>query len=298
MGLGWYLRRIGLLTEELVSGMNKLGFVVLFPIMLMQKIGAQQIGKVFNGPLMFGCLITYGSIWVISFIIVKFKKDIAPNRQGVIVQGAFRSNTAVIGLAILAGVYGESVFGPAGIVLSAVVPFMNVFSVLALILPHRSAKGKKSLAQMALIFATNPLIIGALLGAAKSAIGFSFPNAINGAFEMLADMAIPISLIGAGGSLKLEKIRVDLRASLIVSFLKLLLMPAMAWAILSMVFHVSGMMLTIGVIYSAAPTAIASFIMSEQLEGDADLAASILVLTHLISIFTMSAWLAALLRWA
>ncbi len=297
MGLGWLLRRVGLFTEELVSGLNRVAFLAIFPIFLIQKIGSQPLGEVFNGALISGTLISYCLIWLIVFALVKLKGDVDPQRAGVIVQGAFRPNTAVLGLAILSGAWGDAVFGPGGMLLGAVVPFLNVFSVLALLLPHRDRGGLKGFGRMALAVASNPFIIGALLGTARSASGIKPPVVIDSAFELLSDMAIPVMLLCVGGNLRLEKLRSDLGATLPTSFIKLIFMPALTWAVLGGIFHLSGMVLAIGVIFAAAPTAMVSFIMADQMKGDSDLAASILVMTSLFSIITMSLWLAALFRW-
>lgn len=297
IGLGWFLRRVGLLSENLVSGMNKFSFIVLLPILLFQKIGLHPIEEAFNGPLIIGSLISCGAVWLAMFGLVKLKGNIAPDRTGVMVQGSFRPNTAVVGLAILAGAYGDSVFGPGGVLLGVHVPFINILSVLALLLPHRTTRGLEGFSTMFAALVSNPLIIGAFLGALRSATGFGLPVFVDTAFDMLTAMAIPLALICVGGSLRFDKLRIDMAASLATTAMKLVFMPALAWAILGGLFHLDGMMLAIGVIYASAPTASSSFIMAHQMEGDSDLAASILVTTYLFSIFTMSAWLAALFRW-
>jgi len=298
MGLGWFLRRRGVLTEELASGLNKMAFVIMMPLLLFQKIGSQPLGEVFSGALISGTLLSFGAIWLMTLAIVKLVRRVRPERRGVIVQGSFRPNTAVVGLAVLSGAWGNAVFAPAGMLLGALVPFMNFLSVLALLLPHRYQKGLKGFGAMAMALAGNPLIIGAILGAARSASGMHPPVAINSALDMLADMAIPVALLGAGGSLNLEKIRGDFKATLGTTFIKLIIMPALTWLILAGMFDVGGMLLGIGVIFAAAPTAMVSYIMADQMKGDSELAASILVLTHLVSIVTMGLWLAALFRWS
>jgi hypothetical protein len=297
IGAGWLFRRVNLLSENLVTGLNRLLFVVVLPILLFQKIGSQPLSEAFSGTLIIGTYISFGLMWVISFAAVKINGKISPDRQGVIIQGASRPNTIVVGLAVLAEAWGEAVYAPAGMLLGALVPFMNVMSVFALLLPHRDNSGLKGFGRMATAVVTNPLVIGAVLGVARSASGIRIPGMLDSAFKMLSDMAIPAALIGAGGSLKMDKVRGDFRASMATSALKLLVMPALTWAILGGIFHVSGMNLGIGVMFASAPVATVSFIMADQMEGDSDLAASILVLTHLFAILTMSLWLASLFQW-
>jgi len=297
IGAGWLFRQINLISENLVTGLNRLLFVVVLPIMLFQKIGSQPLRETFSGALILGAYISFGLMWLISFAAVKLNGKISPARQGVIIQGASRPNTIVVGLAVLAEAWGDKVFAPGGMLLGALVPFMNFLAVFALLLPHRNNSGSKGLSRLFLAVATNPLIIGAILGVARSASGIRIPGMFDSAFKMLSDMAIPAALLGAGGSLRMDKVRGDFRASMATSALKLLVMPAIAWAVLAGMFHLSGMYLGIGVMFASAPVATVSYIMAEQMGGDADLAASILVITHLLAIFTMSLWLASLFRW-
>jgi len=297
MSLGWLLRDVGLLTEELVSGLNRLAFVVVLPILLFQKIGSRPLGEVFNGALITGTFISFGAIWLLTFALLKIKGNVSPRRAGVIVQGAFRPNTAVVGLAILSGAWGGAVFGPGGMLLGALVPFINVLAVLALLSAQRSKGGMKGFVRTVVALVSNPLIIGALLGAVRSATGVNPPGFVNEALDMLSDMAIPVALLGAGGSLRLDKLRADMRASFGVTFIKLIVMPALTWAVLRGIFRLSGMILAIGVIFAATPTSMVSFIMADQMEGDSDLAVSIVAMTDLFSIITISLWLAALFRW-
>jgi len=297
IGAGWFLRARGLLTDSLVTGFNRLVFMAVLPVMLFQKIGSQPLGEVFRGDLMVGSVLGIGLVWPITYALVKLHSGISPDREGVIVQGAGRPNMAVVGLAVLTGGWGAKVLAPAGMVLAPLVLLVNLFAVVFLLLPHRSRGGGNSVAPMLSAVATNPLIIGTALGVAKSASGIGTPAAIDSALEMLSDMAIPAALLGVGASLRPEKISVDLKATLTASALKLVFMPALTWLILKYLLGLSGMNLGIGVVFASAPTATVSFIMAEQMRGDPDLAASILVFSHLAAIFTMSLWLAALFQW-
>ncbi len=297
IGAGWFLRNRGLLTGHLVSGFNRLVFMAVLPVLLFQKIGSQPLGEVFRGDLMLGCVLGIGLVWPIAYVLVKLYGGISPDREGVIVQGAGRPNMAVVGLAVLTGGWGGEVLAPAGVAMAPLVLLVNFFAVVFLLLPHRSRRGVKSVLPMLSAIITNPLIIGTVLGVARSASGLEMPVATDNALEMLSDMAIPAALLGAGASLRPEKISVDLKATLITAGMKLLFMPALVWFILKYLLGISGMYLGIGVIFASAPTATVSFIMAEQMRGDPDLAASILVFTHLAAIFTMSLWLAAIFQW-
>ena len=71
----------------------------------------------------------------------------------------------------------------------------------------------------------------------------------------------------------------------IAASIKLLWLPLIAAALL-IASGVRGQELGIGVLLAATPTATASYIMAHQMKGDAELAASIVMLSTLLSIFS------------
>ena len=136
IGLGFSLKRTGLVNSDFLLSLNRLIYYIALPALLFYKIGTADFTASFNGPLLAGLVISVLVIFVSSYSYGIFR-GYPPSVLGTFCQGAFRGNLAYIGLAIVYNAYGEEGFAIAGIVLGFIVPLFNFLSVVALILPNR-----------------------------------------------------------------------------------------------------------------------------------------------------------------
>ncbi len=103
----------------------------------------------------------------------------------------------------------------------------------------------------------------------------------------LAELALPLALLGIGGFLSFKDITKNHLLTIISTLLKLVIIPAAA-TFAAYAFGFTGNDLGIIFILFACPTAIASFIMAEAMGVNSRLAGNILLLTTLASIVTIT----------
>ena len=127
--IGWFLRKKGLLTEEFARVGDKLVFRVALPVMLFTEIASVDWEDSFDLKFFLFCAavacVSFGVIYGLSWLFVKDRSMI-----GTYAMVSFRGSAAVLGIAFVKNIYGSAGFAPLMIV--AVVPFYNIFSVLAL----------------------------------------------------------------------------------------------------------------------------------------------------------------------
>lgn len=283
IGLGHLLRRLKLFDASFVQQTNRLVYVVFLPLLLFYKIGKADFASFFNGPLVLASSITIAIAFLLTYSYTGFRRYPAPQR-GSFCQGAFRGNLAYVGLAICLNAYGDDGLTRAGILMGFLVPVLNLFAILALLLPQqRSAdeKGPNWLAQIAL----NPLIIASFLGIIWSYWNLTIPLIIDRALGITSGLTLPLALLAIGGSFSLERLKGDLRLATLASSVKLFLLPVIA-AVLLRLFGVQGVDFGIGLLLAGTPAATATYIMAHQMKGDAELAGSIVMLSTLASAFS------------
>ena len=149
-----------MLTEEFVSVCNKLNFKVTLPVMLVRDIAAVDIRAVFDLKYVLFCaLASTACFWIIWGAARLFLMQ--QSLRGAFVQASFRSSAAVMGLAFINNIYGESAMGPLMII--GAVPLYNVFSVLVLTFESESAelmeKRSAKIKQACVNVVKNPIII-------------------------------------------------------------------------------------------------------------------------------------------
>ncbi len=106
--------------------------------------------------------------------------------------------------------------------------------------------------------------------------------------NFLADVALPLALIGIGGSLNIENIKRASTLAFSSSILKLIIVPVVL-TFFAYLFGYRAMDLGIMFILFACPTAIVSFIMAEAMGCNSKLAGNIVVISTIGSVITISA---------
>ncbi len=283
IGLGTLLKRFRLFDEVFLHQTNKLVYVVFLPMLLFHKIGKADFSSFFNAPLVIGSSLVIVIGFTLSSLYARWRHYPAAIR-GSFSQGAFRGNLAYVGLAICLNAYGENGLTSAGILMGFLVPVLNLFAILALLLPQsKTASGDRPgwLGQLAF----NPLIIASFLGIIWSFWKLPLPIIIDRSLSITTGLALPLALLAIGGSFSLQRIKGDIKLAGLASAVKLLLLPFFAYLVLSFL-GVTGRDLGIGILMSGTPAATATYIMAHELKGDAELAGSIVMLSTLASALT------------
>jgi predicted permease len=285
VALGYILKKLGMINENFVTVSSKIVFNISLPALIFFEIVDINLEEVLNiGQISFiyiGTLISFGIAWIIAEAIAKSGRDKAS-----FIQGSFRGNFAIVGLAIIVNYYGVENLGKASLVLAFTIPLYNVLSVIALTLPFRKERQlnyKNTLIEIA----RNPLIIAVIAALPFSYFSIRIPEVIQTTGNYLAALALPLALIGIGGFLSFGDVTKESSLTIISTLLKLVVIPLTA-TIAAYLLDFSGMDLGIIFILFACPTAIASFIMAEAMGANSRLAANILLLTTLASVVTMT----------
>jgi predicted permease len=228
-----------------------------------------------------GTLISFGLSWIISIPFIKEPRD-----RSVFIQGSFRGNYAIVGLALIANVYGTGRLGKAALILAFTIPLYNVLSVIALTVPMRKEK-QLNFSHTLLEIAKNPLILGVIAAIPFSYFSIKIPFVVLKTGEYLAALALPLALLGIGGFLSFTNLRKGAVMVFSSTFLKLVVIP-LAAVYAAYKFGFIGEDLGMLFLLFACPTAIASFIMAEAMGVNSRLAGNILLVTTLGSVLTIT----------
>jgi predicted permease len=286
IALGFAIKKIGVINENFVAITSKFVFNISLPAFIFMKISNIDLTAVLDmGQIIFiyaGTLIVYFIIWIISSYFIKDGRDLS-----VFVQGAYRSNYAIVGLAIIANLFGEEGLGKASLILAFLLPLYNVLAVIILTVPMRKER-KLNLRSTVQEIILNPLIVAVIVALPFSYFKLDLPSMLLTTGNFLADVALPLALIGIGGSLNIENIKRASTLAFSSSILKLIVVPAILTYI-AYLFGYRAMDLGIMFILFACPTAIVSFIMAEAMGCNSKLAGNIVVISTIGSVITISA---------
>ncbi len=283
---GVAFKKLGMIADTTEKQMNNLVFRCFLPLLLFHNIYSTQLEDSFDPLLMGFAVIAVLTMYVLSYCITLplEKKNC---RRGVLIQAMFRSNFVLYGLPVTVSLFGQEAAGTASLVIAVVVPMFNMLSVVAL---EVFRGGKVKLFKILRGIVTNPLVIASVLGLLFLFTGLRLPAFLETPIEDFAGIATPLAFVVLGASFRFADTRLYRRQLILGVFCRLILMPAIflpcaAW------LGIRGPEMSVLLAMLASPTAVSSFTMAQQMDGDAPLAGQLVVFGTLISIVTVFLWI-------
>ena len=288
--IGRLLKQMGMIDEPFANVTNRFVFKICLPCMVFLDLADTDIRTNFDMRYVSFCFMaTLLSIVIIWVLARKCMPD--KSMVGAFVQGAYRSSAAILGIAFIQNIYGTAGMAPLMIIGS--VPLYNIFAVVILTFenPQAAQSSRLPAIKKACVgVLTNPIIIGIVLGLLASYINIPLPKMVNKTISNLAVMASPLALISIGASFEGKKALAKLKPTAIASAIKLVLLTAV-FLPLAVYAGFRDQKLIAIVIMLASPCTPTSYIMAKNMDGDAELAASIIVSTTLLSTVTLTGWI-------
>ena len=282
--LGAWLNNKKIINQEFIQTSSKLIFNIGLPVMLFTSTASHDFQKLVNFQHIIILLATTLIVFFLTSVSGKYIVK-APEDKGVFVQGAFRGNLIIIGLALCANAYGEQGVAIATLPMAVIIIVYNLFSIYTLnaSLHHKKFSLRKNLEDII----KNPLIIGICAGLLVNVVNLPIPNIIMETNLYLAKMTLPLALIGIGGSLNFLQLRENIKPALVASVWKIILSPVILIALM-LIWPIDPISAGVLFFLAASPTATASFIMVKAMKGNSDLAAKIIIISTLLSLFTVT----------
>lgn len=279
--LGVLLKRIGAINDGFIVSASGLVFNVTMPALLFLGIIHADLRDALQPKL----LIFFSFVTLLSFACTwAWAVRRCPHAdRGIYVQGAFRGNNGVVGLALAASMYGDYGISVGAILAALVIVFYNTLSTIVLAVYSPVIKSDPwSIFKSVL---ANPLIISVIVASPFAYFGIALPNWLEKSGSYLAQMTLPLALICIGGTLSLASLRKSGKLAISASLVKMVWLPLFC-TLLAWVLGFRGAELGILFLYFGSPTAAASYIMARTANGNYELAAAIIVLTTLAAAVT------------
>ncbi len=285
--VGGFLKRIGLLTEGFTTVADKFVFKVALPVQLFQDIAAMDIRADFSGKFVVFCMIAttcmFAATWILGAVFLKDKSMV-----GAFAQAAARGSAAILGIAFVENIYGDSGMTPMMIV--AAVPLFNIYSVIILTVTSSEGKFNGALVKNLLVgVVTNPIILGIAAGMVWSLLRLPMPVILSKSVHYIASTATPLALLVLGATFKGREALQKIGPTIAAALLKLVAIPA---AIFPFAIHMGfrGSELVAIMIMLASPTTVTCYIMAKNMGGDDTLSASVVMTATLLSSVTLTLW--------
>lgn len=286
MATGYLLRTLKVADKKGFDTVNRLVFKAFLPTLLFYNIYNTEASEVFDLRLVTFALVGVLAVFLVGYgAVFVLTKDNA--RRGVMLQGFFRSNYAILGLPLVSYICKGEMTGLSALMVAFVVPVFNVLAVVSL---ERFRNGRLEVKKLLLGVARNPLIIGCLLGVVFVLLGIRLPSVVEAAVADVAKIASPLAIIVLGASFTFSSIRGCMRELVTVVAARLIVIPAIA-LFFAVLLGFRGEALACILIIFGAPVAVSSYSMAQQMGGDEALAAQVVVVSSAACLVTLFGWI-------
>ncbi len=286
MVLGYLLvNYTSLADRQLTKQANAIVFKIFLPCMLFYNVYQSDIGAEIQSRIKL-CIWAAGGLIILFILLCLIVPKVVKqeNQQGVVIQGIFRSNYVIFGVAVVQNMYGSKSTTTAAILSAILVPMYNFLAVVALSIfgEKRETDWKKIIMDII----KNPLILSSMLGVVFSLLGIRLPTAVDTTVQDLAKLSTPIAFMILGGDLDFSKVKGNLKLSSVVLTIKLVILPLIMIPMVAMMGYRDADLLSALLAYQT-PVAVSSYIMAQQAGADGQLAGQLVVFSSVLSIFTL-----------
>lgn len=299
MVIGYLLKVFHIVDEPFIKTLNSFNFKITLPVLLFKDIAGSDFYSVWDTRYVLYCFaVTFlciAAIWIIAGIFYRDKAHL-----GELVQASYRSSAAVLGIAFIQNIYGNS--GMAPLMIIGTVPLYNIAAVLILSFTGPKASetetasglgsrlDKAALKKSVKGVLTNPIIIGIFLGMAASLCRISFPVMISKTINNVASLASPLALIGLGAGFEGRKALKQLKPTAVASLIKLVVLPALFLPLAIKLGFTTEKLVAI-LVMLGSPTTPSCYIMAKNMGHEGTLTSSVVLTTTFLSSITLTIWL-------
>lgn len=288
MLLGFVFRKLHLTDEVFMNKANSFVFKVALPVLVFQDLATVDFFEAWDGKFVVFCflatLISIAVVTLLSFLL----KD--KSQQGEFIQASYRSSAAIFGIAFIQNIYGEAGMGPLMIVAS--VPLYNIMAVVVLTVmkPEHGRLDGALIRKTLKGIVTNPIIAGIACGVIWSVLKLPMPVILEKTVKNVAALATPLGLMAMGASIEFKGALEEVRPAIAATLLKLVVLAGIFLpAAISLGFRTEKLIAILVMLGSA--TTVSSYVMAGNMGHKGVLTSSVVMLTTLLSAFTLTGWL-------
>ena len=291
VGAGYLAVRVRLFGDGPIDQLMQFAITIAIPCLLFRATSSIDLAAAFDWRIM----VSYYSASLAGFVLVYFVATRLFKRrpgEGVAIGfAALFSNLVMLGLPISERAWGVDTMAPNFALVSVNAPICYLVGITAMELLRADGRNAAETARVVVTaMFRNSMMIGIGLGFAANLSGVTLPSAMLGAVDLLAEASLPVALFGLGGILTRYRLKKSLGEAFTVSAVSLLLQPALTLLVAKQLELPDQVVRSI-VLMSAVAPGLNAYLFASMYNRALGASASSVLLSTLLSLFSVSAWL-------
>lgn len=294
---GWLTRRIGVLGEQATVELNRFVVYLALPALLFDIMAHARWQDIWQP----GFIASFGISCLAVFALtlcLRLKGMGQRHLADAAVDGlnAAYANTGFMGFPLALVALGQGSL--AATTIATIITVCVVFAIAIILIETGlgSEAGRKGVfAKVARSLLRNPLLVAPVLGALVPLAGFAEPPPVETFLRMLGGAASPCALVALGLFLARPAAgghSPDPAGTALLVGFKLILHPLIAWLLARHLFNLAPATTDAAVLLAALPTGTGPFMLAEFYRREAATTARAILVSTVLSVVTLSAYLA------
>lgn len=303
IGIGYFVAQIGLMSKSVGDALGEFVFVIAIPVLIFKTVARMNFGDHSPWALWAAYFSGMAITWLIGNLVIRkgFGREA---RAGVIggIAAAF-ANTMVVGLPLISQLYGEAGLVPLLLIVSIHLPLTTVATV---VLMERAAAldgisapppFTELVKRIAKNIATNPIAIAIAAALICRWIDVPIEGILLDVLNRIAVATGPVALLSLGISMVNYGIRGNVLPGVLLSLLKVAVMPALVFVAGAYVIGLPPLWTAVATMTATCPTGINAYVFANRYGTGHAMSANAITLTTAAAVVTSGLWFAFLKGW-
>ncbi len=296
VALGYSCCRLSFFDKQHIAGLSKFTFYISLPAFLLLNMSQIDLKQSISLSAFLSFYIPVLCVFGLGILVDRYylNKKHAKNYQkhGVFGLAASYSNMVLVGIPIIIASLGKEMIAIAFMIITF---HSTLLFALTYLIGAKGNSSSFSWLQFSKSMVLNPIVLSIGCGLIINISGVELFKNLTDSLALLATPAIACALFVLGANLAFYKIAANWQPALLASILKIIILPAGVLIIGSYLFKLDPQILTVLVLLSASPVGVNAYLIASQIKQHEATLAGAVVLSTILSVVSLSFWLAVLL---
>jgi predicted permease len=294
VGAGYLSVRTAFFADVHIDQLMKFAIQIAIPCLLFRAASTIDLAAAFDWRLLLSYYAAAVACFVFGYLAIRHLFKRRPGEAVAIAFSALFSNLVLLGLPISERAWGVDSLAPNFALVSVNAPICYLVGITAMEILRADGRGAAGTARIVLIaMFRNSIMIGIALGFIVNLGEIPLPEALIGALDLLARASLPVALFALGGVLTRYRLSRSLGEAGAITVLSLFVQPALTLLFATQLQLPEATTRSIVLMAAVAP-GLNAYLFASMYNRGLGASASTVLLATVLSVFSISAWLAFL----
>jgi malonate transporter len=285
LALGYGARAINYIPERTGDGLADFVYSIAIPCLIFKTLTGVNLPEAQPWGYWFAYFGAVAIVWMMGTALAKYVYDEPVIPRTVAGFAASQANTVLMGIPLILESFGPEGAVPLFLLVAVHLPIM--IAVGTLLAEGRDMHWVKLLRQLAM----HPILMSIFVSVAFKLSHAEVPDVLRSIVNQIGNAAIPCALFTMGMALRRYGIRENLKLTLWMTLLKLVVHPALVMLLAWTVFDMPKVWAGVAVLFAASPVGINAYLFAERYKQGVGIASGAIALSTGLSTVTITIWL-------